>query len=299
MKKFLFTLAGVIILLPFLADLILTISIENEWQLSLFEDHAGIIRTVKDVFLSLLAFCLALFMLLSFWVDGISKHRLSDVFGIIGLTISLLCLAAIKLWPTAVWLLLVSAFLSAFCFIRPCVDYVKENVKASEWEKGVLIAIAMYFFIYWVGYNANIKLSLMFGVDPKHFDYTKPLAGVVFLAPYLVIAFFCLVVLLGFRLFLKKNDGANTELEFYELNGLFASVSLLIFSFAFTLGSDSLLERFASVVDFNPSNVCRGLSKEVDGVIYLDPGYSLVLVYNSAAKSKDSKYVVTSCNTTK
>ncbi len=56
MKKFLFTLAGVIILLPFLADLILTISIENEWQLSLFEDHAGIIRTVKRCIFESLSF---------------------------------------------------------------------------------------------------------------------------------------------------------------------------------------------------------------------------------------------------
>tara|TARA_Y100001936_G_scaffold252684_1_gene313580 strand:- start:11315 stop:12211 length:897 start_codon:yes stop_codon:yes gene_type:complete len=261
--------------------------IEWEW----IQKHSEKLRELEAYQFSFTFLLFGVVFLVGFYLDGIKKHRLSDIAGIWGLIITCFCFGLMYWWDFTVWFLLLSSWLTIYCFIIPIVEYFSKKVGETNWEKAFIVSVPSLILLYIAGYNADILLSNSFGIDPSHFSYTKPVASLVFLAPFIFIGSFFLVLFLAAWVVRKSGD----ENPFRQFVGFFSAIILFTFSFVLWGNGSKAIEQVAVIVDFNPNSVCA-LERQYDGFIYLDPVYNLVFVYDSNAVDKEDKYFITECN---
>lgn len=228
----------------------------------------------------------------AFWDDEIIKYRVSEICGIIGIILFLLSAGLLIIWPVFVWFFMIAALLCSYSLIAYVYNMINDRIRVNNWEKAVISAFFSFVFLYFIGYKSNIRINKIFAVDPKHFPFTKTLAGIVEFAPYMAITsllmFFCF--LYAVRPKKKRNseisqvsfdqepgDDNSGKNLFFIYNGMFASFGMFIFSLSLINAGDIFIKNAASVLDFNSKSICRNVGERT-GVIYLDNKYELILV---------------------
>ena len=123
----------------------------------------------------------------AFWLDGIAKYEISIIAGVLGITISLLSFAIDPFYPNIIWGLLVAGIFCLYSYIAPVVTQFYNNMGNNNWEKNAITAIISFTLIYLLSFNADILLSNIFLVDPKHFFHSRLIAIIFILAPFALI----------------------------------------------------------------------------------------------------------------
>ncbi|POP42816.1 hypothetical protein CHU32_10550 [Superficieibacter electus] len=228
----------------------------------------------------------------AFWDDEIIKYRVSEVCGIIGIILFLLSAGLLMIWPVFVWFFMIAGLLCSYSVIAYVFNMINDRIRVSNWERAVIGAVFTFVFLYFIGYKSNVRINKVFAVDPKHFPFTKTLAGIVELSPYMAIA--SLLMLFCFLFALRPKKESNSEVPqvslnqepgennsgknlFFIYNGVFASIGMFVFSLALIHAGDAFIKNAASVLDFNSESICRNISEKT-GIIYLDNKYELILV---------------------
>lgn len=292
MKKTIFLIVLVAYIAGPLLYFIAKTSLDYGFGFTFVEEYIGTFETIQTYFLSTIAGMGALLIFYAFYEDGISKYSLSNIAGIIGICATLLSLSVIRFAPVFVWVLLVSGILCLYSISVPIISSIYKKMDGNDWEKGAVTATLGFFLLYWLGYKSDIVINTIFLVDPKHFSYSKFIAGLVVLSPYIFAASFGFILYFSFKAFTAKKGSCNKS--FFTLNGMFSSIVLFIFSFTLWGGGNVVIKNTASVVDFNPYSICSNITNK-EGVIYLDPKYHLVLV-NGKDEENHHTYTVTHCD---
>lgn len=148
-------------------------------------------------------------------------------------------------------------------------------------EKFFFWFIPVSLLFYYLSFNADITLSEIFKVDPKHFTNTKPLVMFIELTPALLLVSSITFIVLGFVLFRETENNKLISFFSYIFNILMLSALLFILF----QDKEQLIRRYADTVDFNPKNICNGLTTnkelekgKISGAIYLAPAYNRVLL---------------------
>lgn len=293
-NKFRNTVFYVVLFFYFLgpvAFFIAKLSTDYGWGLALLEENIFFYEATQRYFLS---FFLALGSVVfgyAFYKDGILKYRLSDISGIVGIVIALLSLCFMPFFSAFSWIFMFAGFLCLYSVLVPLLSKIYEKMDGNNWERGAVTGLISFGILYFSSYESNILLSKIFAVDPKHFPYTQIIGCVVVLSPWVfVLSIFSLSYFIWKLMRVKKDD---SKYSFLFLNGMVASMFLFIFSLVFVGGGTRIIENVAAKVDFNPSSICTGGS-EYDGVIYLDPVYSLILIDEKNKKGAHT-YTVKEC----
>jgi len=167
---------------------------------------------------------------------------------------------------------------------RNNIDRVKSEFELKNWFFWI---IPFALTLYYLNFQADITLSKIFLVDPKHFPNTKPLTMMLFLAHYLLWFSFAFILILTVLLIRTKEN--NKLLTYFSW--FFSSLIMLSLSSILIANPEKLIRSYADTVDFNPKSIC-GLYKPYNGYIYLDPAYKKVLAsYVSSDTGKLSSKV--------
>lgn len=241
-----------------------------------------------DVFINVIhsigMIILSLLIGFAFWQDKIFKYKLSEISGILGIILFLFSAGMLMFWPKFVWCFMFAGILCLYAVVVPLFNIIYDKLNGNNWEAGALFAILSFVFLYFTGYKSNIRLNKIFAVDPRHFPFSKTLAGIVEISPY--IALISVVSLVCFLGTLKNKKVSDNEISaknnagkylFLSWNGSFASISLIIFCLALIKGGDVVIKNTAFALDFNTTSICQNVDKKA-GVIYLDNKYELILV---------------------
>jgi hypothetical protein len=165
-------------------------------------------------------------------------------------------------------------------------EHSKSNTNKSGFIESFFFWITpLFILMYYLNFEANIYLNNLFYVDPKHFPNTLFMVMGILSLPILQIGLLILVIFSALKL--ARADSSSDSLKFFSW--LIALMLAVIISSPLTESSNNkekLIKSIASTVDFNPSSICRNNFGEDEskinhtGVIYLDPAYKKVLVYN-------------------
>ncbi len=264
-----------------------------------FESYSHYHEVIVNTLASIVMIILSLFVGFAFWQDKIFQYRLSEISGILGIILFLFSAGMLIFWQVFVWCFLLAGILCLYSVVVPLFNKIYDKLKGNNWEAGALFAIFSFILLYFTGYKSNIRLNRIFAVDSRHFTYSKALASVVELSPYIaVISLISLVCFLG-ALRNKKNSNNKTpennnagKILFLSWNGSFASISLFIFSLALIRSGDIVIKNTAFALDFNARSICQNVDKKA-GVLYLDNKYELILV--DRVVEKQHSYQVMKC----
>jgi len=264
-------------------------SLSYSWGMGLefMERNIDLFETIWRYSSSLILITLCLAFGYVFYKDGISRYRISEISGIIGIFTFMLSLIFLSIWPVFSWGILISGILCFYAASVPTINMIYEKMNINNWEKGTIAALISFILLYFISYKSNILINDIFSVDPKHFYFTKFIAGIIVVAPCIfVISFLSLV----YNLYkMAKNDNNL----FYFFTGFIASYCFLISSLAFNAGGSTIIRNFASVVDFNSNSICMNVDKS-HGVIYLDNIYQLILI--DKKENGIHSYEIIKCN---
>lgn len=248
-------------------------------------------KTIQDVFLTLVFGVGSIVFSLAFYKDGIFKYQLSDISGVIGIVLSLLSLCLMLFWSIFIWLFAFSGVLCLYASLVPLINEIYKKMDGNNWEKSAVTAVLSLVVLFFINFKSNILLNDIFSVDPKHFPYTKMIAGLVVVSPYLFLISFFSLLFLVFKLITFKKDGGSHS--FIVLNGMLASVMVFAFSFILEVGGDVAIKNAASTLDFNSKSICLNVS-EGTGVIFMDDKYDLILL--DKKKKSEHIYQLARCN---
>lgn len=272
---------GIGIILSFLG-------VSNPW----FESYNRYYTVTVNISATLVMLVMGALIGWAFWDEQIFKYGISEICGIIGIILFLLSAGLLMIWPVFFWLFMVAGLLCLYSVIAYVFNIIYDKVRVSNWDKLVIPAVFSFGFVYLIGYKSNIRINKVFAVDPKHFPFTKTLAGIVEISPYITVMSLILFAYFLFILYYKKksnieNSGLNSGEKLGENNSgktLFliynsgaASFVIFIFSVALMHSGDGFIKNAASVLDFNSKSICRNVDKQ-SSVIYLDNKYDLILV---------------------
>jgi len=165
-------------------------------------------------------------------------------------------------------------------------EHTKNNTNKTGFIESFFFWITpLFILMYYLNFEANIYLNNLFYVDPKHFPNTLLMVMGILSLPILQIGLLILIIISAIKL--ARAESASDSLKFFSW--LIALMLAIIISSPLTEASnkkDKLIKSLASTVDFNPSNICTNNFGEDEstinhtGVIYLDPAYKKVLIYN-------------------
>lgn len=236
--------------------------------------------------------CIAVFVGFVAWVcafafDGITKYKLHDIAGIIGSAMFMIAFIGIVVGVNLSSLFILGGFFCFYCVLIPLITAFSGKFSNDKWEPALLWTIIASISIYGMSTLSNVIINEIFGIEAKFFSQTKPIAMLLVATPLTaLISFMCL--LLSILPLIRKNE----KVSFYSINGFFASYAILMLSLAYGGNISGVLERTATFADFNSNHPCT-LSDEIKGVIFLDPNFKNVLVYNPTL---DKKYFIQPCN---
>jgi hypothetical protein len=181
-------------------------------------------------------------------------------------------------------------------------EYEYEHTKSSSGKFGIIESFffwitPLFLFMYYLNFKANIYLSNLFYVDPKHFSNTLIVVMGIISLPLLQLGFSCLLLISAVRLIFAKSNSESLKIFSWLIALLFA----VIISSTITASpqlSKKIVMSIANTVDFNPSHICKNAFKTVAsdknnvGVIYLNPLYNEVLVYSELGYLDDENRVI-------
>ncbi|MCS3432679.1 hypothetical protein [Klebsiella sp. BIGb0407] len=221
--------------------------------------------------------------------DGIFKYKVSEISGIFGIIAFMISFSFSVIWPVFSWGVLIAGALCFYAISVPVINIIYEKMNGNKWEKGTVTALISFMVLYFINYKSNIIINDIFAVDPKHFYFTKFIASVIIVAPYVFVISIISLLYNIYKISKNKDDGNL----FYFFTGFLASCCFLISSIAFTVGGNNIIRNVASIVDFNSKSICVNVDKS-HGVIYLDDKYQLILI--DKKEKGIHRYEITKCN---
>jgi len=267
---------------------IMIIQFLNEYKLiELTDEYVELYKTFKKIFTSIAVFVGLIVWVVAFIFDGITKYRLHDIAGIIGSTMFMVSLIGMAMGFNLSFLFILGGFFCLYCVLIPLITIFSGKLSNNKWEPALLWVIIASISIYGMNTFSNIIINEIFGIDAKFLSQTKPIAMLLVATPLTALISFVCLLLSIFPLIIK-----NEKFDFYSVNGFFASYAILILSLAYGGNISATLEKTATFTDFNSNHPCT-LSDDAKGVVFLDPTFKNVLVYNPTLKKK---YIIKPCN---
>lgn len=241
-------------------------------------------------------------LIFAFFSLNLKKYRLSYISGIFGAIAFPAGVVLTLYFPFGLWVVLIAGALCLYSLATPVITGIIDRMGGNAWEVAAVTGLLSFVLAYWVGYQADIMLNQIFGVDPRHFTYSRYVAGFVVISPYICIASFFSLIFYLFSFCSKGNKGLEEDSSsnvgkkksisdgaknFMYMTGFFSSYVVFSFSIVFWEHGEIALKKIANVVDFNPVSICSNIENNFD-VVYLDKIYNLVLV---SRKNSDGEYL--------
>lgn len=285
MKKFWLGVLGTIMILFATALIVLFFNEHSIVRLS--ESTVKFLENIQFVFtLIAVVFAIAVWVC-GFTNDGVVKYNIHDIAGIIGVGMFLVAFAGMILGFSLSYLFVIGGFFCVYCVLVPLVKLFTEKFSDNKWEPAVIWTILASISIYVMSMFSDIIINETFGVDAKFFGHTKPITMLLVATPVTaLISFICLFISI-IPFFRQKG-----EFNFYRVNGFVASYAVLVTSLAYGGNISAVLEKTAAFADFNSNHPCK-VDKTIKGVIFLDPTFQNVLVYEPG---DEEKYKVKACS---
>lgn len=283
-KVFLGALGAVMILFA----VVMIVLFLNEYSVVLL---SGNLKELLEGFQSVFTLVVVIFALV-LWVcafskDGVAKYNIHDIAGIIGIGMFLAAFAGVIFGLSLSYLFVIGGFFCVYCVLVPLVKLFTEKFSNNKWEPALVWAVLASISLYVMSTFSDIIINEIFGVDAKFFSQTKPIAMLLVATPVTaLISFVCLLISI-IPIFRKSG-----KVDFYWLNGFVASYAVLVSSLAYGGNISAVLEKTATFADFNSNHPCK-LDETVKGVVFLDPTFQNVLVYDP---SSETKYKVKTCS---
>ncbi|WEM43502.1 hypothetical protein PTW35_06840 [Photobacterium sp. DA100] len=226
-------------------------------------------------------------------IDKISKYKIHEIAGFIGIGLSLLCLAAMPFSPFFTYAFISASFLCLYSSIIPIINSTLPKFSNKNWEPAFLFSVILSIFLYFANVIGSAVINAIFAIDASYFPKTIVFAMLLLGALLsLIVSFICIVYI--FIRILMKNDDKNKKpgFDFFHSTMFMAAFSLFIFSDAIINNPIGFIEKVATNYDFNSYHFCK-FDDEVKGVITLDPAHTTVLTYRT--KDEKNLYKIEKC----
>lgn len=285
-KTFLSAFVVFVLLIPSIALLI-----NDYFDVHCIEANVDFLKNIQTVEFGILTGVLAFI-----WIAAFSKYRkyseynLHDLAGILGVFLSAFSLFVLTFYQEqiVVFSFAFSGALCTYCVSIPVFSWFKDRLKESKFEATFISIVFGAVLIYVLDGYSGIMINEVFGVNEKYFSFTKPVAMLLLLTPWLALASFVAIV------YIPLNQKGSTGIDtFYSINKLSACYVILILSMAFGSRTGSTIELVAGKFDFDSFAPCD-VDKSVIGVIVLDPAYTKVLVKSKIKNGNE--YSVIDCS---
>lgn len=293
--------------------------INGYFEIDLIRNHLESLLNIEKWQFGATALLFAVWWLIAFGLYSKGKsYYLNDLAGILGVAVAMLSLSGMAFWPHKVLVLffMVSGFLCIYCVSVPVYKWFFRTLKQKEFELALLSASIVALALYVLDGYASIWLNQIFGVSAQYFSFTKPIAMLLILTPWLALISFVLIIVLTiyysignksqfskiaiykskaqkgnsriFRVCLRKDNGHN----FYSVNKIMACYVILILSMAFGSRATETAVLVASKFDFDAKTPCKE-SHAANGGIVLDPALNHVLV--KVVEDGKTDFIVKAC----
>lgn len=259
-------------------------------KFSFIKNNIELLENIQKYEFAILVGLLGIVWIISFHnYRKYSEFNLHDLAGIFGVFLSAISLSAISFYKEQIFILsfALSGALCAYCTSVPLFHWFKNRLNESKFEVAFISLVFGSVFLYVLDGYSGVMINQVFGVNERYFSFTKPVAMLLLLSPWLALTTFLAII------YITVNQKGSTGVDtFYSINKLSACYVVLILSMAFGSRMGSTLELVAGKLDFDSISPCQ-VNESVTGVIVLDPAYTKVLVKSEAENV--NKYSVIDC----